>query len=57
MRRERRDFGLDGCFVQNAERFGPSPVDSLVQTFAIVTGTAIVVAFAIYILAKWRAFE
>jgi len=24
MRRERRDFGPDGCFVQNAERFGPS---------------------------------
>jgi hypothetical protein len=36
---------------------GPYPVDSPAQTFAIITGTAIVVAFAIYILSKWRAFE
>ena len=36
---------------------GLYPVGSPAQTFAIVTGTAIVVAFAIYILAKWRAFE
>jgi hypothetical protein len=36
---------------------GLYPVDSPAQTFAIVTGTAIVVAFAIYILSSWRAFE
>jgi hypothetical protein len=36
---------------------GLYPVDSPAQTFAIITGTAIVVAFAIYILSKWRAFE
>jgi hypothetical protein len=36
---------------------GLYPVDSPRQTFAILTGTAIVVAFAIYILSKWRAFE
>ena len=36
---------------------GLYPVDSRAQTFAIVTGTAIVIAFAVYILSKWRAFE
>jgi hypothetical protein len=36
---------------------GLYPVDSPAQTFAIVTGTAIVVTFAIYILSSWRAFE
>jgi peptidoglycan/LPS O-acetylase OafA/YrhL len=36
---------------------GLYPLDSPGQTFAIVTGTAIVVAFAIYILSKWRAFD
>src|ERR1019366_4285738 len=36
---------------------GLYPVDSPAQTFAIVTGTAIVVAFAISILSSWRAFE
>jgi peptidoglycan/LPS O-acetylase OafA/YrhL len=36
---------------------GLYPVGSPAQTFAIVTGTAIVVAFGIYILSKWRAFE
>jgi hypothetical protein len=36
---------------------GLYPVDSPAQTFAIITGTAIVVAFTIYILSKWRAFE
>ncbi|MGO9388682.1 hypothetical protein [Rhodoblastus sp.] len=36
---------------------GLYPVDSPAQTFAIVTGTAVVVAFAIHILSKWRAFE
>ncbi len=36
---------------------GLYPVDSPAQTLAIVTGMAVVVAFAIYILSKWRAFE
>jgi hypothetical protein len=36
---------------------GLYPVASSAQTFAIVIGTAIVIAFAIYILSKWRAFE
>jgi len=36
---------------------GLYPVDSPAQTFAIVAGTAIVVAFAIYLIAKWPAFE
>jgi hypothetical protein len=36
---------------------GLYPVDSPAQIFAIVAGTAIVVAFAIYLLAKWPAFE
>ncbi|MGA7807470.1 hypothetical protein [Bradyrhizobium sp.] len=36
---------------------GLYPVESPRQIFAIVTGTGVVVAFAIYILSKWRAFE
>ena len=36
---------------------GLYPVDTSAQTFSIFSGTAIVAAFAIYILSQWRAFE
>jgi hypothetical protein len=36
---------------------GLYPVDSFVQVFAIVTGTVIVIAFALFILSKWAAFD
>jgi hypothetical protein len=32
------------------------PVDTLLQTIAIVTGTAIAAAFAIYIALQWNSF-
>jgi hypothetical protein len=36
---------------------GLYPVDTSAQTFSIFSGTAIVAAFAIYILSQRRAFE
>ncbi len=35
---------------------GLYPVDSMLQIFAMATGTAIVIAFAIYIASKWATF-
>ena len=35
---------------------GLYPTDSFSQTFAIVTGTAIAAAFALYIWSKWNSF-
>jgi hypothetical protein len=38
-------------------RAGLYPLDSPIQIIAIVVGTAIVIAFAIYIASKWRVFN
>jgi hypothetical protein len=36
---------------------GLYPVNSFLQTFSIIVGTAIAVVFAIYIGMKWRSFK
>jgi len=36
---------------------GLYPLDSAVQTFAIIAGTAIAVLFAVYIVGKWATFR
>ena len=37
--------------------FGYYPLNSFLQTFSIIVGTAIAIFFAIYVGTKWRYFE
>jgi hypothetical protein len=37
--------------------FGLYPLNSSLQTFSIIVGTALAIFFAIYIMAKWKSFK
>ena len=37
--------------------FGLYPLNSSLQTFSIIVGTALAIFFAIYIGAKWKCFK
>jgi hypothetical protein len=37
--------------------FGYYPLNSFLQTFSIIVGTALAIFFAIYIGAKWKSFK
>ncbi|MGA2875958.1 MAG: hypothetical protein ABSE82_10540 [Nitrososphaerales archaeon] len=41
----------------NFVAFGYYPLDSFLQTFSIVVGTALAIFFAIYIGVKWKSFR
>ncbi len=48
--------GRDSAWRVAMSLTGLYPTESLKQIFAIVTGTSIVAAFAVYLRLKWSAF-